>query len=312
MQQDFKLFATSQARNLGQVIAEDLGIELGSLYSETFSDGEVFVRYEESVRGMVVFLVAFASMPYSNLFELFMAIDAARRASAKEVICLVPYLPHSRQERKDGQRVSIASRLVADLMQQAGANRMISIDMHANAIEGFYNIPFDHLGMGREFSNDIFNKDLVNLTLCSPDFGGLKRIKNYKERMECEIAVIHKERLRPNQVSHMEIIGVVEDKNVVIIDDMVDTAGTLCKASELIMETGARSVRAYCTHGLLTGNALERIEASPLEELVVSDTVYPLPESPKIRQITCGRLLARAIRSLLSNQSLTAMNPEKL
>ncbi|MFA0960975.1 ribose-phosphate diphosphokinase [Roseivirga sp. BDSF3-8] len=312
MQQDFKLFATSHARQLGQTVASELGIELGKLHSETFSDGEVFVRYEESVRGMVVFLVAFASMPYSNLFELFMAIDAARRASAREVICLVPYLPHSRQERKDGQRVSIASRLVADLIQQAGANRMISIDMHANAIEGFYNIPFDHLGMGREFSAHISEQQLDNLCLCSPDFGGLKRIKNYKERMDCEIAVIHKERLRPNQVSHMEIIGMVEGRHVVIIDDMVDTAGTLCKASELIMETGAKSVRAYCTHGLLTGNALERIEKSPLEALIVSDTVYPLPESPKVKVITCGRLLAKAVRSLLSNQSLTAMNPEKL
>lgn len=309
MVNDFKLFATSKATDLGKIISDNLKIPLCPLHSEQFCDGEVFIRFDESVRGKAVYLVARVGMPYANLFELLLAIDAARRAGANEIICLVPYLPHSRQERKDGERVSIASRLVADLIQQAGAHRMITIDMHANAIEGFYNISFDHLSMVQEFTRHIKSLQLDNLCLVSPDFGGLKRIKSYKKYLDVDIAVIHKERLRPNQVSHMEIIGNVSDKNVVIIDDMVDTAGTLCKASELLMEHGAVSVHCYCTHALLTGPALPRIAASPIKKLYISDSLLVHPESEKIEIITCGHLLAKAVNALLNRQSLSEMNP---
>jgi ribose-phosphate pyrophosphokinase len=305
MNKNYKLFATSSAGELGQHIASELGRELGGLYAETFSDGEKFVSFQESVRGHLVFLIAQIDMPYDNIFELFLAIDAARRASAEQVICIVPYLPHSRQERKGNMRTAIASRLLADLLQQSGADRVITIDLHTGSIEGFYKIPVDHLYMSQIYVPHITQLNLENLCLCSPDFGGLKRIKLYKDKLNCDMAVIHKERLKPNQVSHMEIIGDVKGRNVIIIDDMIDTAGTICKAADLLMEKGAQSVIAYCTHAILSGDAKERIEASSLEKVYVSNTLSSVKTSRKIEVINCAKLLAAAILNLLSNQSFS-------
>jgi ribose-phosphate pyrophosphokinase len=307
MDNSIRLYATSTARTLGGKIAEALGTTLQMVHTEKFSDGEVFVRFNESVRGQVVFLVAKVNMPYEHFFEMMMTVDAARRSSAREVVLIVPYLPHSRQERRDGQRTSISSRMVADVIQLMGADRIITLDLHTNAIEGFYKIPLDPLPSLRLFVDHILNLNLDALCLCSPDFGGIKRIKQYKKHIDAEMAVINKERLKPNQVTHMEIIGDVSNKNIILIDDLVDTAGTLCAAAEVLIGQGAKSVRAYCTHGVLSGRAVEIIQASALEKLYISDTVVESLENPKIEVVTCAGLLARAIEHLVSNKSLGAM-----
>jgi len=310
MEDSFKLFATSNSIELGKSISTELGVELGKLHSQKFSDGEVFVRFDESIRGRTVFLIAQVNMPYYNLFELFMSIDAAKRAFAKEIICITPYLPHSRQERKDNERTSISSRVVADFLQQAGADRIMTIDLHTSSIEGFFKIPVDHLDTSQLFARHIRNLNLKNLCLCSPDFGGLKRIKKYKKMLDCEMAVIHKERLIPNQVASMEIIGEVKGKDIVIIDDMIDTAGTLCKASELLTEKGANSVRAYTTHGLLSGPAVERIENSTLDCVYIADTVngVDFKSSEKIKVVSSTKVIAKAIDNLVHNRSIKDLN----
>ncbi|HEX8059544.1 MAG TPA: ribose-phosphate diphosphokinase, partial [Cyclobacteriaceae bacterium] len=252
-----KLFCTSTAPEIGEKIAQQLGMKLCRTVVEKFSDAELFVKFDESVRGSVIFLVAKIHMPYENFFELLMTVDAARRSSAREVILVIPYLPHSRQERREGLRTAISSRMVADMIQVMGADRMITLDLHTNAIEGFYKIPVDPLSSLKLFLEHIRKQDLPNLCLCSPDFGGIKRIKLYKKNLNAEMVVINKERLKANAVASMEIIGDAAAKNVIIIDDLVDTAGTLCAAADLLVAHGAKSVRAYCTHGILSGSALD-------------------------------------------------------
>jgi ribose-phosphate pyrophosphokinase len=300
-----KLYATSTAAVLGQKIATALRLPLHQIFTEKFSDGELFVRFNESVRGQAVFLVAKVNMPYERFFEMLLTVDAARRSSAKEVVLIIPYLPHSRQERRDAQRTSISSRIVADVIQLMGADRIITLDLHTNAIEGFYKIPLDPLSSLRLFVDHIKNSGLSNLCLCSPDFGGIKRIKQYKKLIDADMAVINKERLRPNQVAHMEIIGDVRDRNIILIDDLVDTAGTLCAAADVLMEHGAKSVRAYCTHGILSGNAFESIQKSAIEKLYISDTVIEEIVHPKIEIVSCAELLARAMKNLVNNESLS-------
>ncbi len=300
-----RLYATSTAVDLGRRIAQTLGVPLVPVHTEKFSDGELFVRFNESVRGQTVFLVAKVNMPYENFFEMLMTVDAARRSSAKEVVLVIPYLPHSRQERRDGQRTSISSRMVADIIQLMGADRIITLDLHTNAIEGFYKVPLDPLSSLRLFVDHIRDCALDNLCLCSPDFGGIKRIKQYKKHLEAEMVVINKERLKPNQVAHMEIIGDVQGRNVIIIDDLVDTAGTLCKAADLLMEHGAKSVCAYCTHGILSGAALQNLENSRIDKLYISDTVVESVNHPKVEVVSCSELLAKAIENLVNNRSLS-------
>jgi ribose-phosphate pyrophosphokinase len=302
-----KLYVTPGARALGSKIATHLHIPLGEVYSEKFSDGELFVRFDESVRGQTVFLLSKINMPYEHFFEMLMTVDAARRSSAREVVLVIPYLPHSRQERRDSQRTSISSRMVADIIQLMGADRIITLDLHTNAIEGFYKIPLDPLSSMRLFVDHINALDLDNLCLCSPDFGGIKRIKQYKKFVHADMAVIHKERLKANQVAHMEVIGDVHGKNIIIIDDMVDTAGTLCAAANVLIGQGAKSVRAYCTHGLLSGDALNNIANSSLEKLCITDTVVESVDHPKIGIVSCSELLARAIQNLMSRQSLSSL-----
>ncbi len=307
MDSTVKFYATSTAFVLGEKIAKALGVTLNRIQTEKFSDGELFVRFNDSVRGHVVFLIAKVNMPYEHFFEMLMTVDAARRSSAREVVLIIPYLPHSRQERRDGQRTSISSRMIADIIQLMGADRIITLDLHTNAIEGFYKIPLDPLSSLRLFVDHINNSGLKNLCLCSPDFGGIKRIKQYKKHVDAEMAVIHKERLRPNKIAHMEIIGEVKNKNIIIIDDLVDTAGTLCAAANLLLEEGALSVRAYCTHGVLSGAALKTIQSSGLEKLYISDTVIEELNHPKIEIVSCADLLARAMQHLMSNKSLSVI-----
>jgi ribose-phosphate pyrophosphokinase len=307
MENVVKIYATSTARKLGETIASRLGYPLHHTHIEKFSDGELFVRFDESVRGQIVFLISKINMPYEHFFELLMTIDAARRSSAKEVILVIPYLPHSRQERRDGQRTAISSRMIADMIQLQGADRLITLDLHTNAIEGFYKIPVDPLSSLKLFLEHIQNSGIEHLCLCSPDFGGIKRIKQYKKNLNAEMVVINKERLKPNAVSNMEIIGDVHDKNIIIIDDLVDTAGTLCKAADLLIEHGARSVRAYCTHGVLSDPALENLAKCRIEKLFISDTVLEIVNHPKIEIVSCAPVLATAIENIISNKSLSQL-----
>jgi ribose-phosphate pyrophosphokinase len=307
MENSIKLYATSTAHELGRKIAQCLNQPLYHTHKEKFSDGELFVRFNESVRGQTVFLIAKVQMPYENFFEMLLTVDAARRSSAKEVVLVVPYLPHSRQERRDNQRTSISSRMIADIIQLMGADRIITLDLHTNAIEGFYKVPMDPLSSLRLFVDHIQNGKQEDVVLCSPDFGGIKRIKQYKKFIEADMVVINKERLKPNQVAHMEIIGDVHGKNVIIIDDLVDTAGTLCKAADLLVESGAKSVCAYCTHGVLSGSALENLQQSKIAKLYISDTVVEHVDHPKVEVVSCSELLARAILFLISNKSLSVI-----
>jgi ribose-phosphate pyrophosphokinase len=307
MESNIKLYATATSLKLGEQIAHHLGQPLNKVHTEKFSDGELFVRFNESVRGQILFIIAKIHMPYENLFELILTVDAARRSSAKEVILVTPYLPHSRQERRDGQRTSIASRIIADMVQLMGADRIITLDLHTNAIEGFYKIPLDPLSSHRLFVESIKADNTPNICLCSPDFGGIKRLKEYKKYIDADIAVINKERLKPNQVAHMEIIGDVKGKNVIIIDDLVDTAGTLCKAADLLMEQGAASVKAYCTHGVLSGNALQVIHNSKIQSICIADTVTDDLVDSKIKIVSCSKLLAKAMEHLINNKSLSQL-----
>ncbi len=305
MENGFKLYCTPTSQGLAKRIADELSTDLHMIHTERFADGELFVRYNESIRGQVIFLIAKVHMPYEHLMEMMLAIDAARRSSAREVNVVIPYLAHSRQERRDGERTAVSARMVADMVQMVGANRVITLDLHNNAIEGFYKIPLDAISSLRLFVDHIQSLQLDHLCLCSPDFGGIKRIKNYKKYFEsADIAVINKERLKANQVSHMEIIGDVKGRNVILIDDMIDTAGTLCTAADLILEQGALSVRAYCTHGILSGEALSRIEKSGLTNVFIADTVREEVSSGKVQVIPSAPLLARAIQVLMNNQSL--------
>lgn len=305
MENGFKLYCTTTSKGFAERIANELSTSLHTIHTERFSDGELFVRYNESIRGQVIFLIAKVHMPYEHLMEMMLAIDAARRSSAREVNVVIPYLAHSRQERRDGERTAVSARMVADMVQMVGADRVITLDLHNNAIEGFYKIPLDALSSLRLFVDHIQSLQLDSLCLCSPDFGGIKRIKNYKKYFEsADIAVIHKERLKANQVSHMEIIGEVKGRNVILIDDMIDTAGTLCTAANLILEQGALSVRAYCTHGILSGEAIDRIEKSGLTKVFIADTVREQVESDKVEVIPSAPLVARAIQILMNNRSL--------
>jgi ribose-phosphate pyrophosphokinase len=306
MENSIRIYATSTAVKLGEKICAHLRQPLYQLHREKFSDGELFVRFDESIRGQVVFLIAKAQMPYENFFEMLLTVDAARRSSAKEVVLVIPYLPHSRQERRDNQRTSISSRMVAEIIQLMGADRLITIDLHTNAIEGFYRVPMDPLSSLRLFVDHIRNTKTTQLCLCSPDFGGIKRIKQYKKHFEdADMVVISKERLKPNQVAHMEIIGDPRNKNIIIIDDLVDTAGTLCSAADLLLENGAQSVCAYCTHGILSGSALANLERSGIQKLYISDTIVENVDHPKIEIVSCAEILARAIENLISNKSLS-------
>ncbi len=307
MENAIKIYATSTAKKLGEIIANKLGYPLHSTHIEKFSDGELFVRFDESIRGHVVFLISKINMPYEHFFELLMTIDAARRSSAREVILVIPYLPHSRQERRDGQRTAISSRMVADMIQLMGADRLITLDLHTNAIEGFYKIPVDPLSSLKLFLEHIQHSNIENLCLCSPDFGGIKRIKQYKKSLNVDMVVINKERLKPNAVSSMEIIGDVNNKNVIIIDDLVDTAGTLCKAADLLIEHGAKSVRAYCTHGVLSDPALQNLTQCKIEKLFISDTVMETVSHPKIEIVSCAPVLATAIENVILNKSLSQL-----
>ncbi|MCW2464809.1 ribose-phosphate pyrophosphokinase [Elizabethkingia anophelis] len=300
------LFSTRTSKELAEKIATHYGQNLGAINILNFSDGEFEPILEQSVRGGRVFLIGSTFPPADNLLELLLMIDAAKRASAKNITVVIPYYGLARQDRKDKPRAPIGAKLVANLLTAAGATRIMTMDLHADQIQGFFEIPVDHLYASTIFIDYIQSLDLENLTIASPDMGGAKRAKNYAGHLGAEVVIAYKERKKANVVEEMFLIGDVKDRNVVLIDDMIDTAGTLCKAADILMEKGAKTVRAMATHGVLSGKAYENIEKSQLLEVIVTDTIPVSTElSSKIKVLSCAPLFADVMRSVHEHQSIS-------
>ncbi|MFC2102122.1 ribose-phosphate pyrophosphokinase [Bacteroidota bacterium] len=302
-----KLFAGRTSKYLGEKIAQAYGAELGKMSVINFADGEFQPSFDENIRGTDVFLVQSTFTPTDNLMELLMMIDAARRASARTIVAVIPYFGFARQDRKDKPRVSIASKLVANLLMAAGVNRIIALDLHADQIQGFFDVPVDHLYASSIFIPYLKTLHLENLTFASPDTGGTRRAGSYAKFFHTNFVICYKHRSKPNEVGKMALVGDVKGKNVILLDDIVDTGGTLCKASEVLMENGALSVRALITHPLLSGKAYENIEKSELVELVVTDTIPLQRESPKVKVLTTADLIAEVIKRLKKKESISSL-----
>jgi len=291
---------------LGKNIAAAYGIDLGNVITSTYSDGEFQPSYEESIRGTRIFVIASTNPGPENLMELLLMLDAAKRASARHITAVIPYFGWARQDRKDKPRVPIAAKLVAKMLETAGATRIITMDLHADQIQGFFERPVDHMFASTIFLPYLQSLNLDNLTIASPDMGGSKRAYAYSKALESDVVICYKQRAKANVISHMELIGDVTGKNVVLVDDMVDTAGTLTKAADLMMERGALSVRAICTHPILSGNAYERIENSKLEELITTDSIAVTQKSSKIRVLSCADLFADVMKKVHNNESISS------
>jgi len=291
---------------LGKKIAASYGVPLGNVITSTYSDGEFQPSFEESIRGTRVFLIGSTNPGPENLMELLLMLDAAKRASARHITAVIPYFGWARQDRKDKPRVPIAAKLVAKMLETAGATRIITMDLHADQIQGFFEKPVDHMFASTIFLPYLRSLNLDNLTIASPDMGGSKRAYAYSKALESDVVICYKQRAKANVISHMELIGDVTGKNVVLVDDMVDTAGTLTKAADLMMERGALSVRAICTHPILSGNAYERLENSKLEELIVTDSIPVSQESSKIRVLSCADLFADVMTKVHQNESISS------
>jgi len=300
-----KLFACRSSLHLAEKIAGELGIELGKSSVTNFSDGEFQPCFDESVRGDMVFIVQSTNPPADNLFELLLMIDAAKRASAYKVIAVIPYYGFARQDRKDRPRVSIGSKLSADLLSAAGVDRVITMDLHADQIQGFFNVPVDHLFGSAIFAPYIQDLKLEILAVSAPDMGGSKRANAYSRHLQSEIVLCYKLRKKPNVIEEMSVIGEVEGRNIVIIDDLVDTAGTIVLAANMMKERGAKSIRAFATHPILSGNAVERINNSAIEELVVTDSVPLTVHSEKIKVLSIAGIFANTISAVTTNQSIS-------
>jgi len=302
-----KLFAGSGSKELGAKIAEKYGQPLGDVVLSRFSDGEFQPHFNESVRGCDVFLIQSTMPPADNLLELLMMTDAARRASAHYVTAVIPYFGLARQDRKDKPRVAIGSKLVANLLVAAGINRLMTMDLHAAQIQGFFDIPVDHLDASIIFVPYIKSLKLPNLTIASPDMGGSYRARTFAKFFNAEVVICDKCRKRANEIESMTVIGDVTGQDIVLIDDICDTAGTLAKAAALIMEKGANSVRAVCTHALLSGKAYETIQNSVLAELIVTDTIPLKEECDKIKVLSTAQLFASAIMNVNEHGSISQL-----
>ncbi len=302
-----KIFSGTGSQYLAEKIAQKFGAPLGKSHTQQFSDGEFQPAFLESIRGDMVFLVQSTFAPTENLMELLLMIDAAKRASAYKVIAVVPYYGFARQDRKDKPRVAIGSKVVANMLVAAGADRIITMDLHAPQIQGYFDIPVDHLESSSVFIPYIQQLNLENLTFAAPDVGSANRIREIASYFEADMVICDKHRKRANEISSMVVIGDVENRDVVLIDDICDTGGTLAKSAALLKEKGARSVRAMITHPVLSGKAYENIENSVLEELVVCDTIPLKQESSKIRVLSVAELFAVAIRNAYENKSITSL-----
>jgi ribose-phosphate pyrophosphokinase len=300
-----KIFSCTQSRELSKVISEHFGQELGNVNFSNYSDGEFQPSFEESVRGARIFIIGSTHPSSDNLMEMLLMLDAAKRASARHITSVIPYFGWARQDRKDKPRVPIGAKLIAKLLEAAGATRIMTMDLHADQIQGFFEKPVDHLFASSIFIPHLKKMNLDNLTVASPDMGGSKRAYAYSKFLASDVVICYKQRAKGNVISHMELIGDVTGKNVVLVDDMVDTAGTLTKAADLMMERGALSVRAICTHALLSGDAYEKIENSKLEELIVTDSIPIKKESKKVKVLSCAMLLAEIMHNVHHNKSIS-------
>ena len=299
-----KIFSCTQSMTLSKQIAKEFGQDLGIVSFQRYSDGEFQPSFEESVRGSRVFIIGSTNPSTDNLMEMLLMLDAAKRASARHITAVIPYFGWARQDRKDKPRVPIGAKLVAKLLESAGATRIITMDLHADQIQGFFEKPVDHLYASTIFIPYLENLKLDNLTIASPDMGGSKRAYAYSKFLKSDVVICYKQRKKANIISHMELIGNVEGKNVVLVDDMVDTAGTLTTAADLMIERGAKSVRAICTHPLLSGKAYERIEKSKLKELIISDSIPVKNKSKKIKVLSTAKLFAEVMKNVHNNKSI--------
>jgi ribose-phosphate pyrophosphokinase len=300
-----KIFAGRASKSLAEQIATKFGASLGDVKVTEFSDGEFQPSFEETVRGQDVFIVQSTMPPTENLFEMLLMVDAAKRASARKIIAVIPYFGFARQDRKDKPRVAIGAKLIANMLMAAGVDRVMTMDLHADQIQGFFEVPVDHLFASTLFFNEMKALDNGNLIMAAPDAGGAKRANAYAKKLDTGLAICHKHRKKANEVAEMTVIGDVAGKDVILVDDMCDTAGTLTKAAELFIEKGAKSVRAFCTHAVLSGPAYERINNSKLTELIVTDTIPLKEKSDKIRVITVADLFADVIDRLVKNESIS-------
>ncbi len=307
MEPSVKIFSGTGSQHLAAKIAQRFGISIGKVNIQKFSDGEFQPVFLESIRGDYVFLVQSTFAPSDNLMELLLMIDAVKRASAYKIIAVMPYYGYARQDRKDKPRVAIGSKLVATLLEAAGANRVITMDLHAPQIQAFFDIPVDHLDSSAIFIPYIQQLNLENLTFAAPDVGSTNRVREIASYFNAEMVICDKHRKRANEIASMVVIGDVADRNVILIDDICDTGGTLAKSAGLLREKGAKSVRALCTHPVLSGNAYQNIENSVLEELVVCDTIPLKQQSPKIKVLSVADLFAIAIRNAYENKSITSL-----
>jgi ribose-phosphate pyrophosphokinase len=307
MQPNAAIFSGRGSSYLAEKIANKFGQTLGKVKIQPFSDGELGVEFEESIRGKFVFLVQSTYAPTDNLMELLLMIDAAKRASAYKVIAVIPYYGYARQDRKDKPRVAIGSKLVANMLVAAGADRIVTMDLHAPQIQGYFDIPVDHLDSSAIFIPYIESLGLSNLTFAAPDVGSANRIREVATFFECDMVICDKHRKRANEISSMVVIGDVKDRDIILIDDICDTGGTLTKSAALMMDKGARSIRAFCTHPVLSGNAYETIQNSVLEEMVVCDTIPVKPISDKIRVVSTDELFAVALRNAYENKSINSL-----
>ncbi|WP_297335648.1 ribose-phosphate pyrophosphokinase [Algoriphagus sp.] len=304
---EVKIFAGSNSKSLAEQIAKNYGKKLGDLTLSRFSDGEMSPSFNESIRGCTVFIIQSTNPPSDNILELCLMIDAAKRASAYKVCAVIPYYGYARQDRKDRPRVSIAAKLIANMITSAGADRIVTCDLHAGQIQGFFDLPLDHLNGSAIFVPYLSQLKLKDMIFAAPDVGGVARARAYAKHFAVEMVVCDKHRKRANEIASMQVIGDVEGKDVILVDDLVDTAGTLCKAAQIIKEKGANSVRAIVTHGVLSGKAYENIENSVLEELVVTDTIPLKQESSKIHVLTVADLFAKAIHAVTGHTSISSL-----
>lgn len=300
-----KVFACSQSKELAEKMAKHYGVELGKVTVSHYSDGEFQPSFEESIRGLRVFLICSTFPSADNLMELLLMIDAAKRASARHITAVIPYFGWARQDRKDKPRVPIGAKLVAKMLEAAGATRIMTMDLHADQIQGFFEKPVDHLYASTIFLPYIKSLGLENVTMASPDMGGSKRAYAYAKYLHSEVVVCYKQRKKANVIDTMELIGEVQGRNVILVDDMIDTGGTLAKAADVMMKRGALSVRAICTHAILSGGAYEKIENSALTELIVTDSIPLKKESSKIRVLSCAELFADVMHMVQNNTSIS-------
>ena len=306
MERNVIIFSGRASRYLSEKIAEAYGQPLGKSEVLEFSDGEILPALNQNVRGADVFLIQSTFAPAENILELLLMIDAAKRASARRIVAIIPYFGYARQDRKDRPRVSIGSKLIADLLTSAGVSRVISMDLHADQIQGFFNIPVDHVFASKLFISYLrSNFETGNLIFASPDVGGTRRVNAYAKALGTGFVICYKQRNKPNEIGNIQLIGEVEGKDVILLDDIIDTGNTICKAAQIIKENGAKSVRAMVTHPLLTGNAYQNIHSSALEELIVTDTIPLKKQSSKITALSTAKTFAEVIKRVEMNESIS-------